>query len=244
MLFYTVLFSLGEPKQNLYVQMLLLHLTALRRTETLKADDTFYVLTDPDTAGFLRLNTDLGRNVKLLVMPEKPANTNAGMLWKYGFPQFLDTTGKLVVYLDLDMLSWQKLDYDSFPLAQDTLAVYPEGPPTDKNYCGSDPLPLNAGVSGGYFIYRYGPRVAALFSDVIKRMVAQKEVFYTLDQPAFNHCVAKHHLCCTFINPVSVSFNGNTNQQTAAFYNCCGDPGDGHFHFQKMLQFFLRRFVA
>jgi len=245
-IFYSVLFSLSDPKQNLYCQMLQLQLAALRATKTLKETDSYVLMVDPPTADYLTKTLPLPRQVQLLKMPGVPKTILEGMLWRYAFPTFWKpaAAGDVCVYLDLDMLSWREAD---FTASEDCLLAYPEGPPTDTNYAGQSPLPLPAGLSSGFFVYRYGKRVCDLFFDVVRAITAQAEkgeAFYTLDQPHYNHAVARHSACVKLMPAASVSFNGNTNLETACFLNCAGDPGDGPFHFQKMLSFFVRRFVA
>jgi len=246
-LFYTILFSVGDPKQNLYCHMLSLQLAALRRTKTLKGVDDFVVIADPATAAHLRSTSTVLEGVKLLEAPYKPSCLLEGVVFKFLLPKLMDVGDRLCVYLDLDMLAVKQTNYPDETLIKDVLCVYPEGPPHDSNYKGLDPLPLAAGLSSGYFFFRYGPRVDALFGTIFQLLDAQKgkgQSFYTLEQPAFNHAVAAHQSCCRYLDPKTVSFNGNTNQATAHYWNCCGDPGDGPFHFTKMLNTFLRLFVA
>lgn len=240
MLFYTILFSLGEPKQNLYVQMLHLQLASLRRTGTLAADDEFLVLTEKKTADYLAATSALPPNVKILLV-RPPSTTLQGMLLKYILPRVYDCRGKTCLYLDLDILSCRKLELG--PLEPDNLYVFPEGRPDDTNYCGSTPLELSAGVTAGIFLYTYGPKVQAFFDAVLGRIAASTETFYSLDQPHFNHALAAQKVV-RGLPPTLISFNWNTHRDTARFVNLCGDPGDGPFHFQKMLQVFLRIFVA
>ena len=240
-LFYTILFSLGEPKQNLYCHMLTLQLAALKATKTLKEEDEFYILADADTADYLN-RVGVPQPAKLIRLPYKPTRLLEGVCFKFLFPKQVQTNGRVCVYLDLDMLAVRECRFDCAP---DTLQVYPEGLPSDTNYKGNTPfINLKSGLSSGFFIYRYGPQVEALFADIFRRLDAEKEEFYTLEQPHYNHAVDSHLACVRFLDHRAVSFNGNNNQQTACFYNLCGDPGDGPFHFQKMLAFFVRRFVA
>ena len=154
------------------------------------------------------------------------------MLLKY---LFRPKTDDVVVYLDSDFLAKKKLTFDLKP---DTLAILPEGPPTDSTYCGDQRLDAKFGASAGIFVYRYGPRCKQILDEVATRTMECKKNFYTLDQPHFNHTlVGKENV--VGINPAIVSFNGHGNLAESYLINCAGEPGNGPFHYGKMMNFFL-----
>lgn len=243
-IFYTILFSLSEPKQNLYIQMLTLQLASLRRTGTLRPTDRYIIITEPKTADYLKRSCSALGSVEIL-LASRPRSALQGMFLKYILPTLIDVGDELCFYLDLDILSVRRLDLTAASCPPDTLLVLPEGPPTDPNYCGSTPLRLPAGLSAGLFLYRYGPRVAEIFKGVYERILSTRTRFYTLDQPHFNHAVAAAPAgAAAVLNPKLVSFNGHTNRDTAVLFNMCGEPADGPFHFQKLLDTFVRVFVS
>ena len=235
-IYYSILFSLGDAKANQYVYCLMLQLRALVRTKMLGALDQFVLLCDQKTQKVME-GIAIPPNFKMLLVPS-PKTLEEGMMLKFAFPRLAKVPeGEQLIYMDLDMLPIRKIEID---VPANSFVAYPEGRPDDKNYCGDSGLALPAGCSGGFFAYRWCPAVAALFQEVLERIGWAKEKYYTLDQPHYNRALAAHIACVKFFPHEIVSFNGNTNQKTAAFINCCGDPGDSGFHFRKMLEFFLR----
>lgn len=202
---------------------------SLLRTETLSPKDPLYIVADKDTIEFGKTIFSL-LNVRWIEVP-KPATVKDGMLLKYMFRPKVDET---VLYLDVDFLAKRKIQ---IALEPDTIACYPEGKPQDSNYCGDFTLPhARAGLSAGIFAFRYGPKVKALLDDIAKRTAQCEKNYYTLDQPHFNAVLQENRL---YMNPALVSFNGNSNLDVASLINFAGEPGDGGFHFKKMLDFFL-----
>ena len=230
MIYYTILFSLKKPEENWYFYMMMMLYKSLVRTESIGRGDKFFVIADADTIRFGKTFFSL-KNVYWVEVP-KPTNVKDGMLLKY---MFRPKTDDVVVYLDSDFLAKKKLSFDLKP---DTLAVLPEGPPTDSNYCGDGKLTAKFGASAGFFVYRYGLRTRALLDEIGRRTMECSKGFYTLDQPHFN-AVIQDKECVAVINPMLVSFNGNGNLQEASLINCAGIPGDGEFHYKKMMDFFI-----
>jgi hypothetical protein len=228
MIFYSILFSLGKPQENQYIYMLMLLYKSLVRTGSIGPQDKFFVVADEPTIEYARTFHSLA---SVLWVPAPAVKTlKDGMLYKYLFRPKVD---EVVVYLDCDFLAKKKVSFDLKP---DTLAVLPEGPSTDTNYCGDAPLASKAGVSAGFFVFRHGPRCKQILDDIAKAVAKCDKNFYTLDQPHFNHALqGKENVAV--INPTAVSFNGHGNLGAATLINCAGIPGDGEFHFKKMMDF-------
>lgn len=235
-IFYSVLFTLlgTDPKDNHYVSCLQLQVAAMKRTGMLKHTDKYYVLCDAASAKAL---TDLPgpERVRVVVVPT-PQSLKGGMMMKYLMPFVVQLGDESVVYLDLDVFPVKPALFNIQP---DTLVVYPEGLSTDTNYSGGRTLKLEYGCSGGFFAYRSGPRIEGFFKTLLEELAAEKEEFYTLDQPTFNHLISRNKEMVVSFPHQIVSYNGNNNRDTAIFWNMCGDPGDGLFHFRKMLAAFL-----
>lgn len=228
--FYTILFSLGKPQENWYFYMMMMLYKSLVRTESIGAEDKFFVVADALTIAYGRKFHSL-KNVRWVEAPPV-LSVKEGMLYKY---IFRPKTDALVVYLDCDFLAIKKV---AFEITPDTFAVLPEGRPDDPNYCGDGRLDAKVGVSAGIFAFRYGPRTRALLDDIAKRHATCLKDFYTLDQPHFNYAlVGKEWI--GVINPAIVSFNGNGDNAVAHLLNCAGEPGNGTFHYQKMMDFFI-----
>lgn len=229
MLFYTVLFSLGKPEDNYYFYMMMLMYKSLVRTESIGPDDRFFVIADEATAAYGRTFRSLS---SVLWVPVPAVRTlKDGMLLKYIFRPKVDET---VLYLDCDFVAKGKVRFD---LPPDTIAVLPEGKPTDSNYCGDFTLTSVYGASAGIFAFRYGPRIKAILDEIGLRVMKCEKGYYTLDQPHFN-AVLQNQKVAT-IRPEIVSFNGHGDVRSALLINCAGIPGAGSFHFGKMMEFFL-----
>lgn len=236
-IFYSIVFSLKEPKDNLYSYLPFFQLAALRNTKTLKEGDTYALICDAETALFLRRAPTL-RDAKILVAP-KPRSMLDGMALKYILPGLMDLSGQAAVYMDLDILPLSPVD---FQVPNDSILVLPEGPPTDSNYCGDFHLSLSAGLSAGFFAFRDGLRVRTLFKRILQRLGQTVKPYYTLDQPYFNDEISKISGLAIAMPPSVMSFNGHTHRGVARLINFCGDPGDGPLHFQKIIEFFLSSF--
>ena len=229
-LFYTILFSLDKPEKNWYFYMMMMLYKSLVKTGSIGPGDKFFVVADADTIEFGKTFHSL-KNVLWVAVP-KPTSVKDGMLLKY---MFRPKTEDVVVYLDCDFLALKKVAFD---IPADSIAVLPEGPPTDSNYCGDSKLTAKFGASAGIFVYRYGLRTRALLDEVAKKTMECQKGFYTLDQPHFNHALVGKE-CVVGINPAVVSFNGQGNLSAAHLLNCAGIPGDGEFHYKKMADFFM-----
>ncbi len=241
MIYYTVCFSLGDPKSNLYIYNVLLLYKSLLKSGTLTSADLFLILADEPTAD--RLKTfSLLKNCQFVLIP-KPTSLLDGMLNKY---RLLDICGvpdgATFTYLDSDMLSVRPIHTY---LPKDYLLIFPEGKVDDTNYCGS-PLPEGSkrptenGYSAGYFSYSVGERTRAFFHRVLEAAKASDKVYYTLEQVFFNRCL--DHRYTIEMNPHAVSFNGNNHLDKCRFFNCAGEPGDQLLHMDKMLNSFLTLF--
>ena len=234
MIFYSVVYSLGT-KSNQYIQMFLMLLKTLVRTKSFcPKSDRYILLADEESIAALK-ELNMFFALQVLQIP-KPKTHLEGMLWKYKLPEYVDCTNQICWYLDVDMLFLNQVKM--FP-APDHIICFPEGAPTDKNYCGSFTLVNKVGFSAGTFCYWYGPTVKTFLEKVLNLAKESKETFYTVEQPFFNK--ALEDATVTILDPNLISFNGH-NLEHARILNLCGDPGDDQAHFKKMFAFYLRLF--
>lgn len=214
--------------------MFLCMLKTMIRTKTIGETDRYIVLADKDSMQVLK-ETNMLCNLEMIEIP-KPSSHLEGMLYKYRLHEFLNLEGKECWYLDVDMLFVNQMKM--FP-APDRLICFPEGSPTEKNYCGSFTLDAKVGVTAGCFAYNFGPLVKKTF-ERIKELASQtSETFYTIEQPFFNKALELNPPI--LLEPSLISFNG-ANLEKARILNCAGEPGDAMFHWKKMFAFFLRFF--
>lgn len=234
MYFYTLCFSPGDPKSNCYLYMLMMMVHTMKLVGTFKpSEDKFFVICDEAT-GCVINKIGLLNDLQVIPVP-KPPNTYEMMKWKYRLQKYIDLEGQNVLYLDVDMLALKPL---RFNCPHDAFVIVPEGPATDKNYCAAGPLRTPWGATAGIFGFNFGPKVRQVFEHVLQRMDADPERYYTLDQPHFN--IAYFHCKFMTVPEGGISFNGHSDLTKAFFINLAGEPGDGPFHYLKMLELYLR----
>ena len=88
-------------------------------------------------------------------------------------------------------------------------------------------------------MYNLGPNVIRLFDHIVDKIQNEPVNHYTVDQPYLNHALQNDTFTRPHIRSLSnsiISFNGHNNMGEAFFINCAGCPGDGPFHFRKMLE--------
>jgi len=233
-IFYSVLFSLGDPKKNEYVYCCMIMLASLIKTGTLGPQDKFYLMVDFETAQVIN-RIPLFLKAELIFVP-KPKTLIEGMSHRYTLHKYKDIKNQDCVYLDSDMICVKK---SSFTIASNHLMVFPEGSADDTNYCGGRTLKNLYGFTSGFFAFNAVSTIFDFFDTLVETLTFSKELYYTLDQPYFNYHLEMFPQLIEIMPHNIVSFNGHTHKESAHFINCCGDPGDGAFHFQKMLSLIL-----
>lgn len=240
MIFHSCVFSLGDAKENCYVYMLMMLLQSLLKTKTLQATDTYVIMVDLKTWSVLQtIGLFKQPNIDLIIMPT-PETILEGMTWRYRLHRQMDILDKTVCYIDVDMLCVRNMKVELPDTTIDMLLVFPEGKPDDSNYAGNMSLTTPYGVSSGFFIYKCGPNVLQFLEEVYYNIRTGLVDYYTLDQPHFNKALQDKPFG-HYMSHKTLSFNGHNIDPAdpPVFINCCGDPGSGHFHLVKMLQFFI-----
>lgn len=233
MIWYSCIFNLTDSKDYLYMLMILV--SSMLRTKSLQEKDTYYLVCDPETASLVKTSPLLKRLT--LIEREKPKSVLEGCKWRYELHKHADVFDKTCCYLDVDMICIKTTHLAE--LQENQMIVYPEGKSTDSNYCGDMFLKCPVGFTSAFFAYKVGFDVLAILEDISYKIEQGHErVYYTLDQPYFNKALEDKTNLLTFPNHL-LSFNGHTNMPEAHFINCCGEPGNGAFHFVKMLNMIL-----
>ena len=215
-------------------------LQSLLKTKTLQATDTYVIMVDLKTWEVLQtIGLFKQPNIDLIIMPT-PETILEGMTWRYRLHRQMDILDKAVCYMDVDMLCVRNMKIE-LPDVANALLVFPEGKPDDSNYMTfQTPLKTAFGVSSGFFVYKCGPKVLQFLEEVYYNIRTGLVPYYTIDQPHFNKALEDKDFF-HYMNPKAVSYNGHNIDPSdpPVFINCCGDPGSGHFHLVKMLQFFI-----
>ena len=233
MIFYTILFSLDDPRKNEYVYCCMLWLRSLFKSGTVQKGDKIAILCDVETLKHLQTINLIKASGVELVEIKKPRDVREGMELKYVFRPTVDD---VVVYADVDQIFRKPFRFD---LPPDTLLVYPEGNITDSNYCGDYPLSGGPGLTAGIWAYRPGVKVTQFLDAVLETCQKSNKTFYALDQPHFNYCMATTKPQLKLMNKSAISFNGHNDLKEAAVLNLAGDPGYGSSHLTKMLDMWL-----
>lgn len=235
MIWYSVVFSLNDSKT--YVYMLMMLVASMVRTKSLQEKDTYYVICDEEVASFIKNIPLLTKNVTLIEKP-RPKSLLEGCSWRYQLHKHVDVFDKTCCYLDVDMLCIKTTHIAE--LQENQMIVYAEGKSDDSNFCGDMVLKSQLGFTSGFFAYRIGFDVLSVLEEISHKIEQNidKKPYYTLDQPYFNKALEDKNILLLFPEHV-VSFNGHNNLPQAHLINFCGEPGNGDFHFMKMLQMVL-----
>jgi len=229
MLFYWTVFTTTDTP-NKYLDMFAMSYTSFLTHNIIQPTDSVVLLCDPTTAA--RANQMLClRKVKIVVAP-KPSSVFEGLFLRYRLHQhFSIDYGTECAYIDTDMICLRPFRISCPP---STVFVYPEGPPTDSNYCGDMTLNLPYGASSTFFVYNFCP-IVKCFLEAVKG----EKHYYTMDQVYFNKAIESYQQIIHPIAPQTISFNGHSNKDTALFLNLAGEPGNETVHWTKMLDIYL-----
>lgn len=245
-----ILFTLEgkQPEENYYVKLFLIWLSQLRARGGLVPTDCLQILIDTPTLTYL-----LTQNVfhgllgdfpcqVTTVQFQQPSSVLEGMMWKYAC---VDYSQECLMYCDIDILVCKSLHQLVDRLKPGTLYVHVEGTLADPDYGEAFPddsfhhLP---GLSAGKWIVtdkELGFYVCRLIQKLQKEFTETQ--FYTVEQPLFNvavYTVKSVPIDMTSLTDV-VSGNGHAFSESTVLFDCCGDPGNGTLHYEKMFEIFL-----
>jgi hypothetical protein len=248
MLVYTLLFTLAnkDPKENKYVDMLLIWLTYLIKYGGLDKTDEIAVLIDTRTFAHIQEIEPLSYLVDSASCPinfvciEPPLTLSEGMIQRYKIIKNIQS-----FYLDLDCIILKSLKQYIPQLKDNQFLVMPEGRLEDSNYGGlvlKGDIPPMCGFTSGWFVFYPCDEIQKFFDNIRSECLAQaSDPFYTIDQPFFNKWV---YLSLTE-NPLGISVlvmndeiienNSYEVKPSTVFMNYCGEPGVGAAHATKMV---------
>lgn len=228
MLFYWCVFTTTD-KPNTYLDMCGISYKSMKRQNSITKDDTVLLLCDAITAKRAEL-IDCFKDVKLVIVPQ-PKTVFEGAFLRYRLPEFYPLeNGQECCYLDCDMVCVKGFRVKVPP---SILLAYPEGAPTDSNYCGDRPLPLPYGCSSTFFAFSYSPLIKSILYSVTQNVSKQ---YYTLDQPYYNRTLNIFQHNVRYFPNNLISFNGHNTTPSTIFVNLCGEPGNADFHWTKMVR--------
>jgi hypothetical protein len=148
-----------------------------------------------------------------------------------------DTSG------DIDILITKSLHGLVSSVKANTLYVCIEGYMTDPDY-GADISPevIQEGMKGfsaGKFIVSGRDLRDNLFINV-KELCNYEKNYYTIEQPFFNRAImGMTNIDMDLLNSPLISINGESyNKDSTILIDCAGEPGNGEFHYSKILDVF------
>jgi hypothetical protein len=186
--------------------------------------------------------------IKLVLCPP-PVTLQEGMMMRY-IP--VEYEQDVYMYCDIDVLIIKPLRLLTEAIKPNTISVHPEGPLTDPNYGAAfteeelaaftETRPFPLGYSSGKYIIHGKGLYRGLMDSVSRLFDENPTLHYTIDQPLFNKAV--------HTGPYTVDevlFNRNTVSQnyhmyskgTTVLLDAMGIPGDGDFHLEKLIQFYI-----
>jgi len=262
MIIYTLLFTLvgKKPEDNRYIQMFNIWICYLIKNGGLTSHDKISIIIDPETLKYIHSDpfTNYLSNVAACKIEfiefEQPNNLSEGIVARYNsLPK--DHEGKTVVFLDLDVLVIKSLKEDIPKLRPNQIMVMPEGKMAHGLYAGGlvnyEKIPNVCGFAASTFAYSYGEGIERFFKNITEETLANKETpKYTIDQPYYNKWIylilseqaLPVEVCLLRYNMIEQNaLNGF--QESTVLVNYAGTPGEGTFHYQKMLYAFCIDFL-
>jgi len=254
MIVYTLLFTLVGKKteENLYIQMFDIWLCYLIKNGGLTPEDKISVVIDSETLKYIQ--SQVLPNYLKYVSPcpieyvefEQPKNLSEGIIARYNsLPR--DHEGKTLLFLDLDVLVIKSLQNDIPRLLPNQLMIMPEGKMAHGLYAGGlvnyDKIPNICGFAASTFAYSYGEGIEKFFKKVTEECLENKNTpNYTIDQPYYNKWI--YLMLTEQVFPVEIHLlrytmieqnKMNMFEDSTVLVNYAGTPGEGIFHYQKML---------
>ena len=245
-----------DVNQNRYIQIFNMWLSQLMLCGDLQASDAIYFYSDTETIKYLQSDTSHTAIVDKLkctfkIFSHPPPECLAdGMMLRFGFNEY---TQDIYMYCDIDVLIVNSLHSVTNSMKPNTIYVHNEGLLTDKNYGAAFQqyelekfVATSPGFSSGKF-FIYGKELHKMFFSALLNLYTtlSDKTFYTADQPYFNKIVyhfMNNKICNVDLISLQSSIKSNlitrfTNN--TVFIDLYGVPGDGEFHFNKMIKYYI-----
>jgi hypothetical protein len=250
-----IVFTLEGKKvsENKYVQIFLFWLANLVKFAELKECDFVRVFMDTTTKTYLETKTPffmlmekLPCKLQVLGIPT-PKTALEGMMWKY---YFIDYSQDVYMYCDIDCMTFGPIHKIVDVIKENTIAVHCEGYLDQHDYGAAfSSAELEAakgmvGFSAGKFLVRGKELQQRIFSNVqsLQKRWTGKSL-YTVEQPFFNKAIyglQEDYLDFDLLTEKNISKDGiDLIRGSTILVDFAGEPGDGDFHFKKILDLFL-----
>ena len=252
-----ILFTLkGKPvKDNKYVTIFNMWLSMCWKNAGLTHRDMLYIKMDSETYDYMKkdlvfrgLQKAAPCPVQIEICPPPPT-LQEGMMMRY-MP--INYTQDVYMYCDIDILIVKPLTSLTEAMKPNTVYVHPEGHLTDPNYGAAfteeelaefsktNPFPL--GYSSGKYIIHGKGLYRDLMASVSRLFDENPKLHYTIDQPFFNKAIhtGPYDVDQILFNRATISQNYHFySNETTVLLDAMGIPGDGDFHLEKLIQFYI-----
>jgi hypothetical protein len=243
----------ANVKENKYIDIFIMWLSLFIKNSGFGASDLLHIKIDSETFETIKsklafstlINSNKAFPIRFLVF-QQPENVLDGMMMR--FMKF-NYTQDIYMYCDIDILILKPLSLLCKNLPINTICVHSEGLLTDTNYGSAfskeeiSRLPPNSlGFSSGKFMI-YGKELYSEFLDTICHLKSKNsDTYYTLDQPFYNkalYLLNKEKYNTSLLDATQISPNGHFYTKDCVLLDAMGVPGDGNFHFDKILNFYI-----
>ena len=229
----------------------------LYKTNALNENDMLLLILDEHTKKHLECETILPKlisNINFIILPP-PKTLLEGCMWKYNAltKDLLTYYNKdILFYCDIDVIfnkSFKNITDNMIPeniyiqeeeVENFTSRIYSDGIPIEEKNEFIRCVPSIKGISAGKFII-YGMSLAL---DIFNRIIEYNKLetnYYTLEQPFFNRaiynflCIEKKIPILYVMNNHVIRYNNIITNSSAIMIDCCGEPGKGIQHLNKVL---------
>lgn len=252
-----VLFTIKgkSVKDNKYIPIFNMWLSMCLKNAGLNEHDLLHIKIDSDTYDYIKNDlvfTELHKKrtspTKILLCPP-PLTVQDGMMMKY---IDVDYKQDIYMYCDIDIFIMKSLHSLTNNILTNTIYVHPEGSLKKADYGGafSEEELANLstdsqGFSAGKFII-HGKNLYTELIKLIKKISSENsKIHYTVEQPFFNKGL--YSLDKTLYTVDSSLFNNHIVSPNRHYYSkittilldAMGVPGDGDFHYDKILKFYI-----
>jgi len=253
----SLLFTLkgSDVKTNKYIPIFNMWLSRLITNGGIRRSDIIHFYVDTPTIEylqadnvFIKLTDNCPCKFEICIFPQ-PETILDGMMYRF---KFLEYTQDIYMYCDIDILFTKSIRLIINSLKPNTLYIHNEGPLSNQDYGAAftteeqgEYFSKMPGFSSGKFII-YGKEMHKIFFEIVTNIRSlSNEVYYTLDQPYFNKAIYHmilNNLCsvnCDIIRAPIISVNSSDFTSDTVLIDCMGIPGDGEFHFKKLLDMYI-----
>ena len=252
-----VLFTLKDKpvKENKYISIFLMWLSVVCKHAGLTAQDAISLKIDKATFDYLNSNVIFVSLLNKAVFQPRiticpvPSTMRDGMMMKY---TKIDYTQDIYIYCDIDVMIIKPLTLFVDKLIPNTIYVHAEGLLSEDNYGAAftkEELATLPGKSNGFSagkFFIYGKELYTTFMNTVCGLCVDKSAhYYTIEQPFFNkslYCLEKnkYNIDLGVLNHKTISVNlHNFSKDTSILIDFMGIPGDGDFHFEKILSAYM-----